>query len=166
MVFGDGQSQLICRPTLINLTTTKPKRRPPPEPSFKPNSSDSLKRLREGSQPRSQSPAKRTRDGQVIELPSSDDAEAAEEEEEIHELAEDGKLAIASGHRLQQADKSDEGECPLCQAKMSIGDIPRHIERGCPPVKPQSKSGATASGNQKSDWKKVFAGAGGNKAKE
>lgn len=60
----------------------------------------------------------------------------------------------------------DEGECPLCQAKMSIGDIPRHIERGCPPVKPQSKSAPTASGNQKSDWKKVFAGAGGNKAKE
>jgi len=150
---------------LISLTTTKPKRRPPPEPSFKPNSSDSLKRLREASQSRSQSPAKRTRDGQVIQLPSSDDVEAAEEGDEPQELAEDGQLPVVS-LTSKQADYLDEGECPLCQAKMSIGDIPRHIERGCPPVKPQSKSAAAASGNQKSDWKKVFAGAGGNKTKE
>lgn len=80
-------------------------------------------------------------------------------------MAEDGQLPVVS-LTSKQADYLDEGECPLCQAKMSIGDIPRHIERGCPPVKPQSKSAATASGNQKSDWKKVFAGAGGSKAKE
>lgn len=85
----------MCRPTLITLTTTKAKRRPPPEPAFKASSSDSLKRIREGSQSRSQSPAKRTRDGQVIEQPSSDDIqEIGEDGEEAQELNDDGQLNI------------------------------------------------------------------------
>jgi hypothetical protein len=84
----------MCRPVLITLTTTKAKRRPPPETAFKASSSDSLKRIREGSQSRSQSPAKRTRDGQIIEMPSSDDIEAVEELEEEQELAEDGQLHL------------------------------------------------------------------------
>ena len=84
----------MCRPILITLTTTKAKRRPPPKQAFKASSSDSLKRLREGSQSRSQSPAKRTRDGQIIEMPSSDDIEAVEELEEEQELAEDGQLHL------------------------------------------------------------------------
>jgi hypothetical protein len=86
------RSKLTRRPTLITLTTTKAKRRVPPEPPSR-NTSDSLKRTREGSQGRSQSPAKRTRDGQIIEMPSSDDVEeVGENGEEIQELAEDGKL--------------------------------------------------------------------------
>ena len=84
----------MCRPVLITLTTTKAKRRPPPETAFKASSSDSLKRIREGSQSRSKSPAKRTRDGQIIEMPSSDDFEAVEELEEEQELAEDGQLHL------------------------------------------------------------------------
>jgi hypothetical protein len=86
-------TKLIPRPTLITLTTTKAKRRSPPEPTFKASSSDSLKRTRDGSQTRSQSPAKRTRDGQIIEMPSSDDVEeVGGDGEEVQELAEDGKL--------------------------------------------------------------------------
>lgn len=38
-----------------------------------------------------------------------------------------------------------------------------HIERGCPPVKVTKVNG---KGNQKADWKKVFAGAGTGKEKE
>lgn len=48
---------------------------------------------------------------------------------------------------------------------MPVGEIPKHIDRQCPPVKAKS-IGANQTGNQKSDWKKVFAGAGGGKAKE
>ena len=92
----DVQSgKLMCRPIMITLTTSKAKRRPPSEPAFKASSSDSLKRIRECSQSRSQSPAKRTRDGQIIEMPSSDDIEAVEELEEEQELAEDGQLVLA-----------------------------------------------------------------------
>jgi hypothetical protein len=91
------RSKLTRRPTLITLTTTKAKRRVPPEPASR-NSSDSLKRTREGSQGRSQSPAKRTRDGQIIEMPSSDDVEeVGENGEDIQELAEDGKLYFTIG---------------------------------------------------------------------
>jgi hypothetical protein len=89
------RSKLTGRPTLITLTTTKAKRRVPPEPPSR-NSSDSFKRTREGSRGRSQSPAKRTRDGQIIEMPSSDDVEeVGENGEEIQELAEDGKLHLS-----------------------------------------------------------------------
>jgi E3 ubiquitin-protein ligase RAD18 len=63
-----------------------------------------------------------------------------------------------------QTDGLDETECPLCQAKMPVGEIPKHIDRQCPPVKPKSKT--AHSGNQKSDWKKVFSGAGSGKTKE
>jgi len=47
---------------------------------------------------------------------------------------------------------------------MPVGEIPKHIDRQCPPVKPKSKT--VHSGNQKSDWKKVFSGAGSSKTKE
>lgn len=79
---------------MITLTTTKAKRRQPPEPPSR-NSSDSLKRTRDGSQGRSQSPAKRTRDGEIIEMPSSDDVqEVGEGGQEMQELAEDGELSF------------------------------------------------------------------------
>lgn len=88
-------TELTRRPTLITLTTTKAKRRPPPEPPSRA-ASDSLKRTRDESQGRSQSPAKRTRDGQIIEMPSSDDVHEVDEDgEEVQELAEDGELAFA-----------------------------------------------------------------------
>ncbi len=58
---------------------------------------------------------------------------------------------------------SDEGACPLCSARMPIVSIPMHIERGCPPPRSKKINGA---GNQKADWKKVFAGAGLGKEKE
>jgi E3 ubiquitin-protein ligase RAD18 len=44
---------------------------------------------------------------------------------------------------------------------MPIAAIPVHIDKGCPP--PKAKG--IESGNQKSDWKKVFAGAGKSKEK-
>jgi E3 ubiquitin-protein ligase RAD18 len=43
---------------------------------------------------------------------------------------------------------------------MPISAISNHIDRGCPPPKP--KAGGSGSGNQKADWKKVFAGASGS----
>lgn len=52
----------------------------------------------------------------------------------------------------------------MCQARMPISLIPMHVERGCPPVK--AKPTANVSGNQKSDWKKVFSGASTSKIKE
>ena len=52
---------------------------------------------------------------------------------------------------------SDIGDCPLCQASMPIASIPMHIERNCPPPRPVKSDGVA---NQKSDWKKVFAGVG------
>ena len=55
----------------------------------------------------------------------------------------------------------DEGSCPICEARLPIGSIPMHIERGCPPVKKKDN----ASGNQKADWRKVFSMAGGAKEK-
>lgn len=48
---------------------------------------------------------------------------------------------------------------------MATGDIPLHIERGCPPPKGKAAKVTTSSGNQKADWKKVFASAGGGKTK-
>ena len=72
----------------------------------------------------------------------------------------------------EQADQIDEGECPLCQARLPISSIPAHIERNCEP--PKVRKGATGqvgvtgagaggvgSGNAKADWKKVFGGMGG-----
>jgi hypothetical protein len=95
-------------------------------------------------------------------MPSSDDIEAVEELEEEQELAEDGQLNVAGRWISWWV---DETECPICQAKMPVGEIPKHIDRQCPPVKPKSKS-AAHTGNQKSDWKKVFSGAGSSKTKE
>lgn len=57
----------------------------------------------------------------------------------------------------------DEGECPICSAKLPIASIPMHIERGCPTPKVKIKNG---TGNQKADWKKVFGGVGTTKTKE
>jgi len=45
---------------------------------------------------------------------------------------------------------------------MPIASIPSHIDRGCPPPKDK----ASGSGNQKADWKRVFAGAGSGKDKK
>jgi E3 ubiquitin-protein ligase RAD18 len=73
-------------------------------------------------------------------------------------------MVSSISRKLGQADAIDETECPLCQAKMPVGEIPKHIDRQCPPVKPKSKT--VHSGNQKSDWKKVFSGAGSSKTKE
>jgi E3 ubiquitin-protein ligase RAD18 len=49
-------------------------------------------------------------------------------------------------------------------AKLPVASIPMHIERGCPPPKP--KSAASGTGTQKSDWAKVFSGAGSSSKKE
>lgn len=67
----------------------------------------------------------------------------------------------------------DEGECPLCSARLPIASIPAHIERNCEPPRTRKTGvglgGVQGSGNAKADWKKVFGGvsAGGTKgAKE
>jgi hypothetical protein len=57
---------------------------------------------------------------------------------------------------------ADLAPCPICSAKLAIAAIPMHIERGCPPPKAVKANG----GNQKADWRKVFAGAGMGKGKE
>ncbi|KAL1410179.1 E3 ubiquitin-protein ligase rad18 [Vanrija albida] len=73
----------------------------------------------------------------------------------------DSDVEVLGGDEL--TDK-DEQPCPLCAAVMAIGDIPLHVERGCPPPKGKTKALAS-SGNQKADWRKVFASAGGGKTK-
>ena len=62
------------------------------------------------------------------------------------------------------ADREDEAPCPLCAARMPISAIGAHIDRGCPP--PKAKAQLNGTGNQKSDWRKVFSGAGSAKSKE
>lgn len=83
----------MARPTLITLTTNKPKRRPPPEPNSKASSSGSngAKRWREDSHSRSQSPAKRAREDGIIDVIRSDELDRKEDEEEIQELSEYGE---------------------------------------------------------------------------
>ena len=121
-------SKLIYRPSLITLTTTKAKRRPPPEPTSK-HSSDSLKRIREGSQSRSQSPAKRTRDGQIIEMPSSDGIEQVEGVDEPEELADDGMfsysaLLASANHQMRPSAHCVRLKCRLVRYRnISIGNV-------------------------------------------
>ena len=94
----------------------------------------------------------------MLELLDSEDAPDADLEEGV--LDENG------GSRWQRSSKPrlipDDGECPICQARLPIASIPLHIERGCPPPKSVNER----SGNQKQDWKKVFAGAGASKDKK
>ncbi|ORX36409.1 hypothetical protein BD324DRAFT_591711 [Kockovaella imperatae] len=136
-----------ARDSLITLSQPvagPSRRRPPPEPNSKSSSSTSanLKRPRRSDESRSQSPNKISKKStdHVDHVVSSD----SEEEEQVQEISE-----------------NDEGECPLCSARMAIASIPMHIERGCPPVSKKK----SAPGNQKADWRKVFSMAGSTKEK-
>lgn len=146
-----------ARPTLINLALTPNsgawRKRPTPKPNSKASSSSShtLKRPRRVSG--SQSPIP----NQVARLDTAPMEDFGSDELEPP-LFYDGQDDVE-----EELGQNDEGTCPLCSARMAIVSIPMHIERGCPPPKVSKANGA---GNQKADWKKVFAGAGMVKEKD
>ncbi|WOO78901.1 Postreplication repair E3 ubiquitin-protein ligase rad18 [Vanrija pseudolonga] len=77
----------------------------------------------------------------------------------------DSDVEVLGDDDSQELTDKDEQPCPLCAAVMATGDIPLHIDRGCPPPKGKAAKVTASSGNQKADWKKVFASAGGGKTK-
>ncbi|ORY25247.1 hypothetical protein BCR39DRAFT_544613 [Naematelia encephala] len=144
-----------ARPSLIKLSQPPAgpsRKRPPPQPISNDSSLNSLPHLkrRRDSGSRSQSPTKLSTNNhnEAVEFfGSSEEEETSPRENDTEELTE-----------------HDEGTCPICSAKMPIVSIPMHIERGCPPIKAAKK--VNGSGNQKADWKKVFAGAGKGREKD
>ncbi|WVF66718.1 DNA repair protein rad18 [Kwoniella sp. CBS 6097] len=144
------------RPTLIDFAQPPRKRPAPTEASHsKPISSTGVKRARFSPTGSANAIASGSRSGSPIKSRRASDVAT----EEIEGDDDDDVLELT---------ENDEAPCPICQASMPISLIPLHVEKGCPPPKPKSKTNGTlGKGNQKADWKKVFSGQGlGGKAKE
>lgn len=126
------------------------RKRPAPNAAInsKPSSSksvDGVKRLKRDSDGGSRS--------RSTSMRPEDDARTGEGEDS--DMGSDG---------IEELGDDDEAPCPLCAARMPISAIGAHIDRGCPP--PKAKTQPNGTGNQKSDWRKVFAGAGAAKGKD
>lgn len=76
----------------------------------------------------------------------------------VQDALNSSEVLTEDGESLLELAKVDEGQCPICSARLPIASIPMHIERGCPPPKSGSSS--------KADWKKVFGGVSTAKTKE
>ncbi|EIW69170.1 hypothetical protein TREMEDRAFT_69003 [Tremella mesenterica DSM 1558] len=107
----------------------------------------STKRPRKESTSRSVSPVKQSSD----------------KKEEI-DGDEDDMIALDPYTNMAESSEDVEASCPLCDINMPIGDISRHIDLGCQPIKPRPKNQRRE--NQKANWKKVFSGAGLVKGKD